>query len=113
MLNLISNGDLDTGLVKRYLCDTLADFAEIPRVAKGSTVLVQSTGEVYKIDAEGNWKYDSCIGNAGTGGVSPSELARAIENYFSQNTPAALNERFVQIEDSIRMQNLDATIGTL
>ena len=50
MLNLISNGDLDTGMVKRYLCDSLEDFAELPRVAAGSTIQVISTGETYTID---------------------------------------------------------------
>lgn len=56
MLNLISNGDLDTGMVKRYLCDSLEDFAELPKVAAGSTVQVISTGETYTIDENKEWK---------------------------------------------------------
>lgn len=111
MLNLISSGDLDTGKVKRYLCDTLADFAEIPVVAAGSTVLVQTTGEIYKIDVEGNWKYDCSIGTGGEGGgsINPNEVIKIIENYFNTTTPAALDTRLNSIETSIQMQ----TIGTL
>lgn len=107
MLNLISSGDMDTGKVKRYLCDTLADFAEIPHVAEGSTVLVQSTGEIYRIDKEGKWKYDGCMGNnSGGGSVNPDTVARLIEAYFETNTPVALNTRISSIENTLRIDTI-------
>ena len=72
MINLISSGDLDYGRIKRYLCDSIEDFAELPVVAEGSTVLIQSTGEYYMIDADGNWNLMGAIGGAGeTGPVGP------------------------------------------
>ena len=61
-LNLISAGDLDTGKIKRYWCDTKEDFAELPIVAANSTVFIRTTGETYKINAAGEWKLDSSIG---------------------------------------------------
>ena len=67
-INIISSGDLDYGKIKRYICDTVEDFAELPtRVAAGSTVLVLATGENYKINAEGNWILENSIGG-GAGG---------------------------------------------
>lgn len=67
-INIISSGDLDYGKIKRYLCDTAEDFAELPsRVAAGSTVFVLSTGENYKINEEGNWILENSIGG-GAGG---------------------------------------------
>ena len=70
MINLISSGDLDHGIVKRYLCDTKEDFAELPVVAEGSTVSIISTGETYKINADGEWVLDSTLG--GGGGEGPA-----------------------------------------
>lgn len=55
-INIISSGDLDYGKIKRYICDTIDDFAELPsKVVEGSTVLVLSTGENYKIGSDGKW----------------------------------------------------------
>ena len=76
MINLISSGDLDHGIVKRYLCDTKEDFAELPVVAEGSTVSIISTGETYKINADGEWMLDSTLGG-GEGGVGPAGPAGA------------------------------------
>lgn len=76
MINLISSGDLDHGIVKRYLCDTKEDFAELPVVAEGSTVSIISTGETYKINADGEWVLDSTLGG-GEGGVGPAGPAGA------------------------------------
>ena len=71
-INIISSADLDYGRVKRYLCDTVEDFAELPtKVAAGSTVIVQQTGEVYKIDEAGQWNLEYTIGGGGSGGVGP------------------------------------------
>lgn len=70
MINLISAGDLDFYRIKRYICDSKDDFAELPVVAEGSTVTIISTGETYKINAEGEWVLDSSI-SGGEGGVGP------------------------------------------
>lgn len=64
MINIISSGDLDYGIVKRYLCDTKEDFAELPVVAEGSTVSIITTGETYKINANGEWVLDSTLGGS-------------------------------------------------
>lgn len=70
MINLISAGDLDFYRIKRYICDSKDDFVELPVVAEGSTVTIISTGETYKINAEGEWVFDSSI-SGGEGGVGP------------------------------------------
>ena len=69
MINLISAGDLDFYRIKRYICDSKEDFAELPVVAEGSTVTIISTGETYKIDKDGNWNLDSTVGGGEGGGV--------------------------------------------
>lgn len=96
MLNLISKGDLDTGLVKRYICDTLEDFAELPIVAAGSTVSVITTGETYKIDKEGKWNLDSTIGGEGSGvpGTPGKDGYTPIKgvDYFTEEDKAELVE---------------------
>lgn len=90
MINLISSGDLDYGRIKRYLCDSIEDFAELPVVAEGSTVLVQSTGEYYMIDADGNWNLQGSIGG-GEGGTPipgpPGEPGKDGEDGEDGHTP--------------------------
>lgn len=45
MLHLFSRGDLDTGKLKFYACDSKADFVELPANAPaGSAVFVLETG---------------------------------------------------------------------
>ena len=72
MINIISSGDLDFGRIKRYICDSKDDFAELPIVAAGSTVTIISTGETYKIDEDGNWNLDSTV-SGGEGAGVPGE----------------------------------------
>ena len=67
MLHLISSGDLDTGKIKRYICDSKDDFKELPTVKEGSTVLVLNTSEIYEINASGEWKFKSTFGVGGSG----------------------------------------------
>lgn len=67
MLHLISSGDLDTGMIKRYICDSKDDFKELPIVKEGSTVIVVDTSEVYEINASGEWKFKHSLGVGGGG----------------------------------------------
>ena len=86
MINLISKGDLDTGLVKRYMCDTKNDFVELPyNVKEGSTVTIITTGETYKINALGEWVLDSVLGQG-----EPGRTPVKGEDYFTEDDKAEL-----------------------
>ena len=57
MLHIFSRGDLDTGKAKFYACDGHDDFKELPpNVPAGSEVFVLTTGEIYKINENGDWQ---------------------------------------------------------
>ena len=90
-LNLISTGDLDTGKIKRYWCDTKEDFVELPIVAENSTVFIRTTGETYKINAAGEWQLDSTIssGNGSDSGdyVLTEQDKEDIANEVAAMTP--------------------------
>lgn len=91
MINLISAGDLDFYRVKRYVCDSKDDFVELPVVAEGSTVTIISTGETYKINAEGEWILDSSI-SGGEGGVGPQGPAGEKGEKGDQGIPGEKGE---------------------
>ena len=91
MINLISAGDLDFYRIKRYICDSKDDFAELPVVAEGSTVTIISTGETYKINAEGEWVLDSSI-SGGEGGVGPQGPAGEKGEKGDQGVPGEKGE---------------------
>ena len=78
MLHLISSGDLDTGMIKRDICDSKDDFKELPIVKEGSTVIVVDTSKVYEINASGEWKFKHSLGTGG--GNTPSCNAPYWEN---------------------------------
>ena len=40
---------------KEFLCDTDADFANLPEACVGSTAVSAATGNVYIVNASGNW----------------------------------------------------------
>lgn len=40
---------------KEYLCDTDADFADLPKAAPGSTAVSAATGNVMVVNASGEW----------------------------------------------------------
>lgn len=40
---------------KEFLCDTDADFADLPTACPGSTALSVATGNVYVVNASGEW----------------------------------------------------------
>ena len=40
---------------KEFLCDTDADFTTLPKCCTGSTAVSVATGNVYVVNASGNW----------------------------------------------------------
>jgi hypothetical protein len=42
--------------VKEFVCDTDTDFSELPQCGTGSTAVSVSTGNVYVVNASGDWK---------------------------------------------------------
>ena len=41
--------------VREYVCDTEADIANLPKCCTKSTALVVETGNVYVVNASGEW----------------------------------------------------------
>lgn len=41
--------------VRKYICDTEEDIADLPTCCPQSTALVCSTGDVYVVNASGEW----------------------------------------------------------
>lgn len=47
---------LYTNIEKRdFICDTDADFADLPKCYPGSTAVSAATGNVYVVNASGEW----------------------------------------------------------
>ena len=58
MVKITKNGDKAGYGVKEFIADTTADVANLPdsnETAPGSTCLVAGTGDVYIMNASGNW----------------------------------------------------------
>lgn len=57
MVKLISRQycALQDGDVCEFIVDTDADFANLPEACTGSTALSVATGNVYIVNASGNW----------------------------------------------------------
>ena len=82
MIHFISEG----GLVKRYVCDSADEVVNFPQVAAGSTVQVITTGDVFTINEEGEWKLTSSLpagGGAGTPGQDGKTPVKG-EDYFTE-----------------------------
>lgn len=40
---------------REFICDTDADFASLPKAHAGDTAVSAATGNVYVVNASGNW----------------------------------------------------------
>lgn len=40
---------------KEFICDARADISSLPKCASGSTALVVATGDVFIVNASGQW----------------------------------------------------------
>jgi hypothetical protein len=43
------------GAICEFVCDAETDVAQLPKCCAGSVALVVSTGNVYVVNANGNW----------------------------------------------------------
>lgn len=58
MIQQTKNGDKVSYGVKEFVADTAADVSNLPdktEAAPGSTCLIAGTGDVYIMNASGNW----------------------------------------------------------
>lgn len=46
----------DNDIPKEFICDTVADVANLPKCCAGSTALVVEGGKIYMVNASGEWK---------------------------------------------------------
>lgn len=101
MYSLISQSGKTAYGVKKYVCDTVADFNRLPVNKKaGSTAFIIETGAHYILNSEGEWK--DFNGNNG----DIAELEAQIENLTKENeTLTAANETLTAENEALKTNN--------